>query len=409
MGIKKLSNFLFLILLFTLLDSSTFSLFGAKLYLSDIAFYISFLIFFVSLAKHRGIERKYMYMFLVLILFWFFYLLSSFFHINNSVRDMKYLYVYSLFFLAYIVFKWFKVDKIEYLLIWGTIMSLSVIRVWYLEGYRWVYNVGTELVLRKSINLGFGHSNTLVYPILLSIFLDFIYLKHEYINKTRLMLILLSLLIQIYSLFLLISRGGFLLFFVLLFYFIATFIANKNIKKSFVYVFVFTCLLFYFFMTQSVLLKSTILRLLLLSNEIQDTAMGNNLNRLSLWRQSYRAILDNPFWGIGAGNLGYYLGYYWRPIEIDLQAHNIILDMFLSCGIFGGLMYFYLVSLIFKEVLKNSYCFQDSLLLIFLILISFMIEPIYGSHHFSIFLGIFLATYPSYCKIKSKIILKREV
>ncbi len=89
--------------------------------------------------------------------------------------------------------------------------------------------------------------------------------------------------------------------------------------------------------------------------------------RLVLWRASWPAISQRPFWGYGLDNQGEaLLPYYDRKLSVQTgpniypdRAHNILLDWTLTAGLAGVLSFLALLWLAFRHLVRNIYQGQN--------------------------------------------------
>ena len=123
----------------------------------------------------------------------------------------------------------------------------------------------------------------------------------------------------------------------------------------------------------------------LFSNNIQDIIRASN-GRLSIYKQSIDVILNNPITGLGI-NYDYTLQLITGS-EIEVLAHNLVLDLALKAGIINVLIYFGLLTYIFKNLynFKNHNVLIKSVLIsVSLMIINSMYEPNLGTFAFDFF------------------------
>jgi O-antigen ligase len=101
---------------------------------------------------------------------------------------------------------------------------------------------------------------------------------------------------------------------------------------------------------------------------------GSAQSRLMVWRASLSAIKDRPVFGYGLENqaevLAKYYNQKWAEVEfvnmLPNRAHNIFLDVLLTTGIFGLIIFLGALFYIFKLAYKNYGNGQQTLLSVFL-------------------------------------------
>lgn len=110
-------------------------------------------------------------------------------------------------------------------------------------------------------------------------------------------------------------------------------------------------------------------------SQLSDFKTGSTSVRLNLWQDGFKLFLNKPLFGYGLENqadayLKYYKindALYSSPNVSNDRAHNLILDILLSSGLFGLSFFVYFIYQIIKGLLRLSKESEFSTLAIFLI------------------------------------------
>lgn len=95
--------------------------------------------------------------------------------------------------------------------------------------------------------------------------------------------------------------------------------------------------------------------------EITDFHKGSLAVRLNLWQTGFESFLQKPFFGYGLENqkeayVSHYqvdFALYARPNTYSDRAHNLIIDVLLTSGLFGLLVFIYFLYGIFSNLIKG--------------------------------------------------------
>ncbi len=86
--------------------------------------------------------------------------------------------------------------------------------------------------------------------------------------------------------------------------------------------------------------------ILRLFNSSLDTASGG---RIEMWKETFSVFIDNPLFGVGPGNYGYYLGK-----DLGYVPSNVTLELLATVGIFASVFFYALnIFYIFKAFSKK--------------------------------------------------------
>ncbi|MCK4525525.1 MAG: O-antigen ligase family protein, partial [Candidatus Andersenbacteria bacterium] len=84
---------------------------------------------------------------------------------------------------------------------------------------------------------------------------------------------------------------------------------------------------------------------------ISDFDETSNKGRIQIWQETLTSISEHPFLGVGFGNFNYVLGENATALKKGSSAHSIYLDIAAEIGIFGLIIFLFLI----MEILKTSY------------------------------------------------------
>ncbi|MCK5084354.1 MAG: O-antigen ligase family protein, partial [Candidatus Pacebacteria bacterium] len=84
---------------------------------------------------------------------------------------------------------------------------------------------------------------------------------------------------------------------------------------------------------------------------ISDLDETSNKGRIQIWQETLVSISEHPFLGVGFGNFNYVLGENATALKKGSSAHSIYLDITAEIGIFGLIIFLFLI----MEILKMAY------------------------------------------------------
>lgn len=84
---------------------------------------------------------------------------------------------------------------------------------------------------------------------------------------------------------------------------------------------------------------------------ISDFSETSNKGRLQIWRETLISIGNHPFFGVGLGNFNYVLEQSESALKKGSSAHSIYLDIASEIGIFGLIVFLFLL----VEIIEYSY------------------------------------------------------
>ena len=84
---------------------------------------------------------------------------------------------------------------------------------------------------------------------------------------------------------------------------------------------------------------------------ITDFSETSNKGRLQIWQETLVSINEKPFFGVGIGNFNYVLGENSAALKKGSSAHSIYFDIAAEIGIFGLIIFLFLI----MEILKMAY------------------------------------------------------
>jgi len=215
MGSRKvvLSGVLFT--MFSLFSSFKFTSLSIWWYLSDICLFVIFLAWIIKVSQNPVISKSSFHMIYLFLYFLGITVMISYSFHPMYLKSFRYLYVYSIFFFSFIICKELGFNELGWFILWGDILTLIILRSWLSGTNTWVYRYGEMEILRREIITGFGQTNTLCYPLIFVIFLELLLLKHKIYGRFISLLVYLSIFIQTVGIFLIESRMGIILLFII--------------------------------------------------------------------------------------------------------------------------------------------------------------------------------------------------
>jgi O-antigen ligase len=316
-----------------------------NIYFVDILFIILIVsIIFKFLLKYEINQIKFTEIEKLLII----YVLACFISNIQSIdllRGMAYLKG-TFFYLIYFIF-FMKVikqsDEIKWILwslmIWGLI--LSIIQMYFM------IKQGSILIslIKKDIQVGWGRSNYIAafYALLIPINISMLFSKKISLVK-RILLIICSIM-MISSMILTGSRGGVL---ALILGCSILFLRIRKLKT--IIIIVFFAIIMYAIISINPSTK-------ILIHRMQESKSSSSVfSRVATWEESGKIILKHPIFGVGLGNMHYYVNnYYVRQTGgfTLLKSHNLILELLVETGLVGFFVYIIIIIKIFKMQISN--------------------------------------------------------
>lgn len=206
--------------------------------------------------------------------------------------------------------------------------------------------------LTKRAFSSFGQPNYLACWLLMVLPVS-AYLLYEARQRAIRLIYLLLLLLQSGALLSTGSRSAFIALFVTFLFYCGFLVFRRRLdkKKVLIGAMGFTSLLLIFLVSLALLNPQRL-------EEFRDLRRGSGGARLQLWESGLKAFLDKPVFGYGLENQSEaYLAYYekdWavysRPNTYSDRAHNLILDIALTSGLFGLACFFYFIYRIFNSL-----------------------------------------------------------
>jgi len=92
---------------------------------------------------------------------------------------------------------------------------------------------------------------------------------------------------------------------------------------------------------------------------ISDMDETSNKGRMEIWRDSAISIMKHPITGIGMGNFPLALSEKISTSKMGASAHNIYLDVAVETGIFGVMIFLYLLRKICEKLFHLSQKFKE--------------------------------------------------
>ncbi len=98
---------------------------------------------------------------------------------------------------------------------------------------------------------------------------------------------------------------------------------------------------------------------------IYDFSETSNMGRLQIWRETLLSIGSHPFLGVGFGNFNYVLDQNESALKKGSSAHSIYLDIASEIGIFGLMVFLFLIAFILESSYHLYFRLQKTYLKIF--------------------------------------------
>jgi len=98
---------------------------------------------------------------------------------------------------------------------------------------------------------------------------------------------------------------------------------------------------------------------------IYDFSETSNKGRLQIWRETLLSIGNHPFLGVGFGNFNYVLEQSESALKKGSSAHSIYLDIASEIGIFGLMVFLFLIAFILESSYYLYFRLQKTYLKIF--------------------------------------------
>jgi len=98
---------------------------------------------------------------------------------------------------------------------------------------------------------------------------------------------------------------------------------------------------------------------------IYDFSETSNMGRLQIWRETLFSIGSRPFLGVGFGNFNYVLDQNESALKKGSSAHSIYLDIASEVGIYGFMVFLFLIAFILESSYNLYFKLQKKYLKIF--------------------------------------------
>ena len=109
------------------------------------------------------------------------------------------------------------------------------------------------------------------------------------------------------------------------------------------------------------------------NNKSQNEKTGSSDTRIEVWKASVQILINNPFIGVGTGDIKdelliqYQKNKYLTGVQNQFNCHNQFLQFVLIFGIIGGTLFIVIISITFKKAMITN----NTVLILFLLIISF--------------------------------------
>lgn len=273
--------------------------------------------------------------------------------------------------------------------------------------------VNILLIFRSILNYFFNHQilsyNEFTYkahPTYFSMysvfFITYYLFNKNNLNKKHLLYIL------IYALGILLSssKAGFIGFIILIFIYLFKYYRHIAFRLT---VGIILVVYFLFYKTHYLIFISDRIRT---SQEIlfkyfnnEPLPLETNSIRLYAWKASINAIAHNWMTGVGIGDTHRTLNQYYIQkklnilAEKNINAHNVFLQIILSIGITGLLLFF----VILLSIIRRAYINKINFIMLYLLILIFMYfstESILETQAGTVFIGLFFSLFDKYLNYK---------
>ena len=241
-------------------------------------------------------------------------------------------------------------------ILFGVILSLQVIYTFFAIPYSY-----TDLMYKSAMLIPYGGTNiitSILVPILCLVFLS------QSVPAKKLTILLLILACVLTK-----SRGGMLLM-VMCLSWLAFFILNGKYKAIKRILFVILLILFLV-----AIFSVDIVRLVSLgfaTNNINLNSLSSG--RIKIWIDNLRYFATGEHLFVGIGMLSSVSGL--------KESHNLIIDLFVKCGILGAINYFIMIySLLKRGLSSKNYLSNPWFIMLCVILVNSMFEVCYFSYN----------------------------
>lgn len=347
-----------------------------KIFVFLLIFWSGFKLFF-SLAYRRAacfLMRRYFFAVVVLVVFLFSTLLwsvdvynSLFGSLSRQMGVLSYLFfiLFSFLVAVYLSSNKNKAQKIKNILVTISLSSflVSVYAIFQYFGIDFlIWAEPANITKRAMSSLGqpnfLGSFLVLIIP--LSLYL-FIIARSVFSKSIYFLLLLLNLLALIFSA----SRGAWVALFISFFLFLFLFYFKKNRKVFYWGLFFLILILAPLFVSKNYLGERF--------RSAFDFSRGSSSARVVIWNSSLDFIKSNP-WGLGLENqkeaiIDYYQVDWAKFTKVNTifdRAHNIFLDILLTVGVLGLLIFLIFYLFIFRVIFRSIKGDKNNLLNIFL-------------------------------------------
>jgi len=223
------------------------------------------------------------------------------------------------------------------IILWGVILAIIIYVILFSLG-----NIKISLIklffTKNLLATSWGKSNYLATFFVLIIPLAvgyYIYSKTFYVK----LFLLLSIFLMTSALIITFSRGGILSFTFAILMLLSYTMRLKNFIK-----------LLALIASIGIILYLNPAVQLLLDSISNVNKSYSYFTRINFYKDVWNTFLENPFTGVGLGNLGFYAKF---KISTHASAHNIILGLIGETGILGAFLFLYVLASIYYYHLKK--------------------------------------------------------
>ncbi|HOX86005.1 MAG TPA: O-antigen ligase family protein [bacterium] len=213
------------------------------------------------------------------------------------------------------------INLVQLLMFWGTVLAVIQLITMFNQGDL------LETIRRKNIHLSFGSSNYIAafYVVLIGLGLPRLFTPSLSTNKRLSLGAVIFLMLT--CLFLTGSRGGVVALFV---GFLVVLFRFRSLKKL--------LLILPFSLLVAIAIYLNPSSRIVFAGLVDFRTSASVLTRLELWLESWRLFRENPWFGVGLGNVDFHIHLKLSPVFYT-KAHNLVLELLSEIGLPGFLLF----------------------------------------------------------------------
>lgn len=361
----KYSNYFFILLLVVSIQMSSQLILDNLLFKAILASIITFFWILLQLFREKKMQINYSAWFLFTLLFSLYFVVGIFWANTFTLSFLgisKLILFYTLF--LFICSLLNRDDTLFFILIKGIILAFLLSLITFSQQL-FQLNEFTYTSIYSLTGIS-GHKNLYSSFIYLTTIGSFIGLQYFKTQKKWRLLIVVTLILQIFTILILRTRAVWLGFVISVFiYFIFNLLKKIRINPSKIWLHsillssIATVLIAYLFPE---ILKWYISIQQQSLNIAEVTDLGTFSERVKVWIKTFEIFKENPIWGVGNGNwkidiVKYSLPEIYKVQDLNVifqRPHNVYLRILSENGIIGLFLFMYLISFFSLSLLKKN-------------------------------------------------------